>query len=237
MAGGNLESDNWQGLEAKPKGLLRKLLLSPRYVDTREQTRIPPLVRAGFEARRLDSGDVCFPESGGETVGIETKRLYQLVDDMFTGTLSRQCRRVTEMYKFPIFMAEGHWTREPRTGNLVGTAGRTCTWEAIWNELQSLQDLGMRLQLTVSPEHTIARVLELAEYYAKGIHSSIQRQVAGDVRVAVLSMINGMAAKKSMALLVAMPSLAQIAEATVEQLMDVDGFGPVQAKRIYAFWR
>ena len=136
-----------------------------------------------------------------------------------------------------MLMVEGHWTREPKTGNLVGSGGRTISWEALWNELQSLQDLGMRLQLTTSPEHTISRILELAEYYGKGFHASVQRQVSGDIRVAVLSLIEGMGVKRSTSLLEALPTLEQVAVASVEQILAVDGFGPVQARRIYEFWR
>lgn len=210
---------------------------TPRYVDTREQSRIQPLVRAGFILQRLDSGDVSFPEHGGETVGIEHKTVQLLIADMLTGHLTAQCRRVCEHYRFPILMIEGHWTREPKTGLLVGKEGRKMSWEAVWNELQSIQDLGMRLQLTSSPEHTIARILELAEYYSKAFHASVQRQVAGDIRVAVLNFIDGMGPKRSQVLLEALPSLEGIATASVGDLMAIDGFGPVQAKRIYDFWR
>ena len=214
-----------------------RTMLEPRYVDTREQSRIQPLVVAGFKPQRLDSADVCFPETGGETVGIEHKTTAALVNDIMTGRLTSQCRRVVEQYHFPLLMIEGHWSRDQRTGQLVGTEGRKTTWEALWNELQSLQDLGMRIQLTTSPEHTIARILELAEYYAKGSHTSVQRQVAGDIRIAVLSLINGMAEKRSQKLLETLPTLEKVVYASVDELMAVDGFGPVQAKRIHDFWR
>lgn len=212
-------------------------MLSPRYVDTREQSRVLPLVRAGFTPQKLDSGDVAFPEAGGEIVGIEHKTVNLLVADIFSGHLVAQCRRVCEQYRFPILLIEGHWTREPKTGLLTGEGSRKVTWEQLWNELQSIQDLGMRLQLTTSPEHTISRILELAEYYAKGFHASVQRQVAGNIKVDVLSRIDGMGTKRSQALLEAMPTLKQVATASEEAIMAVDGFGPVQAKRIYDFWR
>lgn len=212
-------------------------MLSPRYVDTREQSRIAPLVRAGFIAQHLGSGDVCFPEAGGETVGIEHKTVALLVSDMVSGTLTRQCRRVVEQYRFPLLMVEGHWTRDPRDGMLVGKENRRVSWEALWNELQSLQDLGMRLQITTSPEHTIARILELAEYYAKGFHVSVQRQVAGTLPLAVLSLIKGVGEKRGATLLEHFGSLAGIVQASKDELIAVDGFGPVQAGRIYDFWR
>ena len=212
-------------------------MLEPRYVDTREQSRIAPLVRAGFKSRHLDCADVTFPEAGGDTVGIEHKTVGLLVADMMTGQLTRQCRQVVETYRYPVLMVEGHWARDPKTGELVGREGRRCTWEALWNELQSLQDTGLRLQLTTSPEHTITRILELAEYYGKGWHPSVQRQVAGDARIAVLSLITGMGTKRSQTLLDTFLSLAAIANASLEDIMAVDGFGPIQAKRIYEFWK
>ena len=212
-------------------------MLEPRYVDTREQSRIPPLVQAGFKLQKLDAGDIAFPEMGGETVGIEHKTTARLVSDMVSGVLTRQARRVCELYKYPILMVEGHWTRDPKTGLLTGTGGHTVSWEAMWNELESLQDLGMRLQLATSPKHTISRILDLAEYYAKGYHASVQREVSGNVSLAILNHIYGIGVEKAKVLLLNFNTLEGIVGASLDDIMSVDGFGPVQAKRIYDFWR
>lgn len=212
-------------------------MLSPRYVDTREQSRIAPLERAGFEPRKLDAGDVSFPEYGGGTVGQENKRVYQLVDDMVSGQLARQAQKMIDTYKYPILSIEGHWTRDPKTDLLVGTEGQRVAWGQLWNQLMSLQCYGLLIDISTSPEHTIARTLELAELFSKAYHPSLQRNLGGDVRVAVLSFIEGMGSKKSEALLESMPTLAEVAGASEQEIRDVDGFGPVQAKRIYDFWR
>lgn len=207
-------------------------MLEPRYVDSREAPeRRVPLERAGFHVEALHVGDVKFPEAGGEIVLIENKKLSQLLEDLSTGQLDRQCYRLCEASPFPILLVEGHWRQV--NGLLLDSRW---TWEQVWNKLQSLQDMGVRLQLSTGPEHAVQRICELAEYYGKGEHWSGLRRLAGDVRVGVLCQVHGIGEAKAKGLLERYPTLEAVARATEFDLAG-DGIGPILAHRLYQFWR
>lgn len=207
-------------------------MLEPRFVDTREPpARRLALQRAGFHVQTLDAGDIAFPEHSGEVVLVEHKTVSKLLEDMSSGVLLRQCRRISESTPYPILLIEGRWQQEG--GKLLATS---YTWQQAWNELQTLQDMGMRVQLATSPEHTLARILELAEYYAKPYHGSAKRGQAGDQRLAALNQIYGVGTAKGQALLTGFGSLAAIAEQNQMELSKVLGIGPVLALRIWQFF-
>ena len=207
-------------------------MLSPRYVDSREAAwRLHPLERAGFQRKQLVTGDVSFPEFTGEVVLVENKTVGGLLSDMTSGILLRQMRRMCEETRWPILLVEGRWQQS--NGVLLNTQ---YTWEQAWNQLQTLQDMGARLQLTTSPEHTVQRILELAEYYAKEYHPSATRQPAGDTRIAVLSLIHGIDRVKAQALIDRFESLLHIADVLPAELEEVKGIGPVLSQRIYQFF-
>ena len=203
------------------------------YVDAREPPEIrTPFVRAGFEQKALDCGDFEFRDSTGEPIIIERKALSQFLTDLQSGQLQRQCRRLVEATMFPILILEGHWTQVD--GYLLNTR---FTWEGAWNALQSLQDIGCRLQLTTSLTHTIKRVFELADYYGKDYHHSVSRHPSGDMRIATLSLIHGIDIVKAKAILEAYPSLYYIAGASPSELeANCDGIGAKLSERVYQFF-
>lgn len=208
-------------------------MLVPRYVDTREAPeRLRPLERGGFTPKALATGDVQFPEAGGEPVLIENKKVGQVLEDLGTGQLMRQMRRMVEESPYATLLIEGRWAQID--GKLLGTRW---DWCAVWNELQSIQDLGVRIQFSTGPEHTVQRVFELADYYAKGIHHSAQRVLAGDRRLAVLGMVDGVGKEYGGKLLTHFGTLRGVANATREEIEALDGFGPVRARRITEFWQ
>ena len=208
-------------------------MLEPRYVDSRETpARKSALQRAGFQVRQLDSGDVQFPEYGGEVVLIEHKTVSLMLQDMANGTLARQARRMVEHSRFPILLVEGAWRHV--NGTLLGSQ---YTWEAAWNQLQSLQDAGLRLQLSTSEEHSIQRIMDLADYYGEGYHPSVTRRPAGSPQVAALSNIFGIDVANATKLLEHFYTLDAVATAALNDLMAVKGIGPITAGRIKAFFQ
>ena len=207
-------------------------MLSPRYIDSREAAwRVGPLERAGFQRKQLIAGDISFPEFTGETVLIEHKTVAKLLDDMTSGVLVRQIRRMCEETRWPILLVEGRWQQSE--GVLLNTH---YTWEQAWNQLQTLQDMGVRLQLATGPEHTVQRVLELAEYYAKEYHPSAARAPAGDARIAALSLVYGIDRIKAKSLLDTLGSLSNIANASLVNLQTAPGIGTMLAGRIRVFF-
>jgi len=134
---------------------------------------------------------------------------------------------------FPILILEGHWTQID--GYLLNTR---FTWEQAWNALQSLQDIGCRLQLTTSLTHTIKRVFELVDYYAKEYHYSVSRHPSGDMRIATLSLIHGVGQEIAKKVLACYPTLEAVANASASELENsCAGIGAKLSERIYAFFR
>lgn len=209
--------------------------MSERYVDTREPEEDirKPLRERGWKEVALPHGDFAFPEGGGATVLVERKTIQQFLTDMVSGTLTRQAHALVEATPYPILLLEGHWAQDS-DGYLLG---RRITWEQAWDYLQSLQDMGVRLQLTTSLSHTIRRLDELAAYYAKGLHQTCQRHPSGDPWVAVLCHVPGVGTRTAQSLLTRFSTLEAIVSATPEMLAEADKVGQVLARRIYAFWR
>ena len=207
--------------------------IKAKFVDSREPETIrQPFLRAGWIIKSLDTGDFQFADSVGEPVIIERKTISQFLTDLQSGQLQRQCRRLVEATIFPILILEGHWTQID--SYLLNTR---FTWEQAWNTLQSLQDIGCRLQLTTSLTHTIKRVFELVDYYAKDYHHSVSRHPSGDMRIATLSLIHGIDTMKAKAILRAYPSLYYVAGATPAKLeANCASIGAKLSERIYRFF-
>lgn len=205
-------------------------------VDTREPADITtPLVRAGWSPVALPYGDFELTDISGEVVLIERKTVAQLLTDLQSGQLQRQCRCLIEASTFPVLLIEGHWAQE--NGYLYGEKREKFTWEQVWNQLQTLQDLGCRLQITTSLQHTVERLFQLQEYYSKEFHASIARSPSGDPRIAALSLIYGVSVAKAKSVLANYPKLFDVINASEGGLAECAGIGSKLAKRIYEFWR
>jgi len=203
------------------------------FVDSREPETIrQPFLRAGWIIKSLNTGDFQFADSVGEVVIVERKTISQLLTDLQSGQLQRQCRRLVEATIFPILILEGHWTQID--GYLLNTR---FTWDQIWNALQSLQDIGCRLQLTTSLSHTIKRIFELVDYYKKDYHHSVSRHPSGDMRIATLSLIHGVEILKAKSILTTYPTLYDVANASASELENsCAGIGAKLSERIYRFF-
>jgi len=189
------------------------------------------LERAGFQRKQLVAGDVSFPEFTGETVLLEHKTVSKYLEDMTNGVLVRQLRRMSEETRWPILLIEGRWQQS--SGVLLASR---YTWEQAWNQMQTLQDMGVRVQLATGPEHAVQRILELADYYGKEFHGSVLRAPAGDARIAALSLVPGIDRIKAQSLLEQHGSLEAIAQASLAGLEEAKGIGPVLAARIQSFF-
>ncbi len=180
---------------------------------------------------KLDYGDYDGQDVTDKLWCVEHKTVEKLLQDMQSGTLQRQCRAVVEHSDFPILMVEGHWAQSK--GNLLGTG---FTWEQAWNQLQTLQDMGMRLQLTTSEAHTIQRLFELEAYFLKETHPSASRHLSGSPTIAALCLIEGIGEAKANALEAAFGSLGCIAGAGDSKLLAVHGIGEALVARIVEFF-
>lgn len=215
------------GSNTEPSSLVSK-------VDSQEPEVIwKPLASQGWQRRRLLHGDFELGAGMESNPLVERKHLSQLLSDIGDGTLVRQCRSLVAATPFPILMPEGHWYMKDGE-HLLDTQW---TWLSVWNQLQTIQDMGCRLQLTTCREHTITRLLELVDYYKKDLHESAIRQVAGDYRLSVLCLIPGIGEIKAKRILARFRSLADLANATSKELSEVEGLGESLALRIARWFR
>ena len=202
-------------------------------VDTRQpQIMVEPFTRAGWKRQALKYGDYQFSDNIGKVALIEDKPLEKLLADMASGILQRQCRGLAENCDFPILLIRGHWIQDAG-GYLLNSR---YTWEQAWNQLQTIQDMGCRLQLATSINHAIERIFQLQQYYEKEKHDSALRQVSGDPYVVVLSLINGISSKKANSIRITLPTLRDIANADAITLAHCEGIGLTLARRIRDFF-
>lgn len=208
-------------------------------VDTREPWQIwMPLVEKGWLRQVLKAGDFRLASEVNISPHIERKTVKQYITDMESGQLMQQARRLIEATPFPILLVEGHWLMTDG----IHLLDSNITWEQAWNEMQTIQDMGCRLQLTTSIAHTVRRVVELYHYYYKEHHESAQRQLSGDHRIACLCLIYGVGEVKARAILNWLEkqgissSISSVAALTVEQLDQVEGIGEALARRIWQWF-
>ena len=206
--------------------------IDDRKVDSREaEERLAPLMSVGFRKVALAAGDVSFSEAGGRLVGIENKKVSQLLTDLASGQLMKQCERMAESFDFPILMIEGRWSMVD--GYLLGY--QPWTWDQIWNYLATIQDLGVRLQITTTAAQTVERIIELWQYYRKGTHVSTHRATSGDHRIDVLTRIDGIGPERAKAILDLFPTLRKVARAGLD-LTEVEGVGGTTAEAVINFF-
>jgi len=201
--------------------------------DTREPERRKLIFRrAGWQIIKLDYGDYDFPDSMGKLVVIEYKMIEQMVTDMHSGVLTRQCRNLCENSDFPILMVSGHWAQ--KDGSLLGSG---ISWKQAWNQLQTIQDMGCRLRLATSEQHAVETVFQLEEYYSKESHPSALRQPSGNPYITMLSLINGIGLSKAKELEKVFPTIEILAQADIGDIEEANGVGGMLASRIWWFIR
>jgi len=201
-------------------------------VDTRQaKSYIQPFVNAGWTLTTLHYGDYEFEDSTGQLCLIEDKPVSKMLQDLSSGVLSRQIRGIVDNSVFPILFIRGSWLIDAN-GFLLGTH---YTWTQVWNEMQTWQDMGVRIQLA-SEDNAVQRIMEIASYYEKGFHQSAMREMSGSSKSYVLSLIKGLGKAKIAQILEKFSCLLDIANADKNSLL-VPGIGPKLAKNIWDFWR
>lgn len=203
-------------------------------VDSREPPEITePFVRAGWDKTALPCGDFQFEGVGEAVILVERKTISQYLTDMHSGQLVRQVVRLKEAADFPWLLLEG-----PINRYADDTIDGRATWEQVFNQLATLQEMGLMWERTASLAHTTTRVFQLEERYrVKEYHPSAERHPSGDERVGVLCRIYGVGPASAQVILGLYPTLLEVANASVPQLMECPGVGPKLARRVYEYFR
>lgn len=207
----------------------------PRHLKTVDSNE-PECVRkallaTGWFQQRLLSADYMFYTSNFKRVGIERKTVPDLLNDL-GDKLSSKFLRMTEFFDFNILLVEGLWSHV--NYQFVTDRGiARWDWCTVWNFLQTWQDKGFTIQRTANWKHTVLRLNEIYAYYQKNVHTGgITRETVGDPRILAL-MCSGIGERLGKALLDRFGNLRAIANATVDDFLDVNKIGKIKAEALY----
>jgi len=178
------------------------------------------------------SADFAFLTHSFQKVGITRKSTGDLLNSI-NEVWAKQLEEMLDYYDIKIILIEGSW--RTITPSFVAGAGNYLTWSGIWNYLRRWQDKGFTLELTTSTGHTIKRLNELYALYQKSYSLSAMTRKFADDRV--LAFPSGTRGKTGQKVLDTLGSIQAVANASVEQLLQIEGIGQKKADLIYTHFR
>jgi len=125
---------------------------------------------------KLEFGDFAFEGNGPNgkvTVGIERKRIEDLLDSMTSKRLSgHQLLGMSDLYDYGYLIVEGIWKPGQHGELLIGKPGgwntKQTPYRAIDNYLATLElRAGMMIRRTAQPEETVFVVVDLYRYWTE----------------------------------------------------------------------
>lgn len=189
------------------------------------------LLEVGWIQRKLYTGDFTFYTTNFKKVGIERKAIPDLVSSLGQ-RLSEQLYKMVEHFDISILLLEGSW-QIARDQVMVVKGVEQWGWSLVWNYLQTWQDKGVSLQLTVNEGHTIKRLNELYAYYQKPSHAGgVTKNIVGDPRLLAFQ-CGGIGPKIGEALLKKFGSIKAIANADIDDYLEIEKMGKVRAQRLH----
>lgn len=168
---------------------------------------------------------------------IQRKTILDLIASLHDGRLVKQIRdaRGQEL----ILLIEGKMD-SGRDGT-IKYEGHSYyeTWGLVFNTLHELQEYGMMIDFSLSPTQTIRRIRSLQEYHLRDTHR-LPRFVeplpdAPDPHLRMLMGIPGIGLELATVLWERFGSIENIAKATPEELIVLQGIGNVRALTISSF--
>jgi len=242
---------------AKVKGW-PKILVDDR---TGSKHLVPLLPKGRATLTRLEAADAAFlgknPDGSGKSVmiGVEVKRLSDLLNSMGSGRLSgHQMVKMQELYHEIHLVVEGKWRVDPNTGLIMvwrmkkgggqivplRIGKRTFTGSALYGYLNTLAVMcGVHVHEARDPNHTASIITFLHAWWQKETHSSHlkwQRGVdkaqlkAPSLVVRMTSELKGVGRDKAKAIAKMAKTPRGLLELTVEDLLTVDGIGKKTAE-------
>jgi ERCC4-type nuclease len=210
-----------------------KNAITQKLFDDREPDIIrTKMLELGWQQKRLYSTDYLFHTHNMKKVGIERKTVSDLLGSL-NDRLSRQLADMLEYCDYSILLLEGKW--QMVQNQMYTSRGiEYYTWTMIWNYLRSWQDKGITLELTHDEGHTIKRINELYAYYQKPVHTGgVNKKSFVDSRILALQ-CGGIGNKLGQLLLDKFGNIRNIANATAQDYLTVDGIGKAKAEALYA---
>lgn len=204
-----------------------------KIVDAKEPEIIrSKLLGLGWYQQALYTGDYSFFSIDYKKIGIERKSIPDFASSLGE-RLSEQLYRMTEHYDISILLLEGSW-QIVRDNVMVVKGVESWGWSMVWNYLLSCQlQKGIALYFTANEGHTIKAVNELYAYFQKAVHTTgINRSIVGDPRLLAFQ-CGGIGPKIGKALLSKFGSIKAVANADMEEYLDIEKMGKVRAQRLH----
>lgn len=204
-----------------------------KIVDVNEPEIIrTKLLETGWFQKKLYSADYMFLTINYLAVGIERKSIPDFASSL-GDRLSEQLYRMSEHFDISILLLEGSW-QIVRDQVMVVKGVESWGWSMVWNYLLSCQlSKGIALYFTVNEGHTIKALNELYAYFQKAVHTGgVNRSIVGDPRLLAFQ-CGGIGPKIGKGLLEKFGSLKNVANATVEDYLEVEKMGKIRAQRLF----
>lgn len=203
-----------------------------KIIDSREPWSIrETMLTIGWQQEAIYSADYTFFTHTYKRVGIERKTVSDLINSL-GDRLSKQLLNMLEWCDLCILLIEGNW-RFYQDKVVTGSGVQNWGWSAVWNYLQTWQHKGITIQLTSDEKHSIKRINELYVYYQKEQHyGGLVRRSVTDQRILALQ-CGGIGEKIGTALIAHFGSLRSIANASVDDFMQVEKIGRKKAESLY----
>jgi len=203
------------------------------FADSREPDRIVEMLKSmGVEVqrKRLSVADYLITYSS-YAIAVERKDADDYVNSIADGRLFDQLYRLTRLYELSFICVIGNvdfyrMRRDAFIGSIVSIA---------------LKSRGSVVPLWVKDEKDFCLVLKSLNRQVEGgrikATPRIVKKASIDDSVAMLMAIPGVGVEKAKKLLERFGSVFRVVNATIPELMRVEGIGEKQARRIYDFVR
>lgn len=240
-------------------------VVSMIFVDDREGSKeLVDLVTDGI-LTRLEFGDAFFIGNGPDgdvDVGIERKRIGDLVNSISTGRLSgHQIPGLIKTYNKVYLIVEGVWRGNPTNGELqvesgrarnwreLDRGGRTFSFNGIWAYLCTLEEMtGVKVRITRHINDTCATVEAMYRWWSKPWKSHkghLQMHKIGipapTFNVEKPSLVRRIAAElkyvgwqRSLLVEKHFPTVEAMMDSPMEEWLKIEGFGKITAE---SAWR
>ncbi len=229
--------------------------------DRTGSAELAPLLTTPSHITRLEYADFSFIGNGPHgpvSVGVERKTIMDLISSIASGRLSgHQMIGLIDNYDWVYLLVEGQWRVDARTGDLfrkilitnrwvkVRLGKRTFKGFAIYNFLNTVRVMCDILIVRVNTPKETAQWLDgVYKWWGKPweahkSHSQFQvrQKHVGLVKPSLVARVakefSGVGWDKAKVIAEEIMSVGMLAEATVEDLMNVGGIGKVLANSIY----
>ena len=234
------------------------IFLDPRAGSSDYLPRLRAL-GAPVEFAPMEFGDVSFADNRGRAIGIELKKLNDILACVLNGRFSgHQLPGLVRDYAEAYLVVEGFWRPNPQDGVLETWRGRGWvpvqlgkkTW--MWRDFDSFLNTievkgGVRVRRTASEDETARVVYGLYNWWSHAddhrSHLALNRagrDVALFARPTLVrrmaSELPGVGYEKSAAVAAAFPTVRRMVDASEKEWKAVDGIGKTLAKRIVEAW-